>query len=73
MKVSDEFTVPLCRIHHRQLHDAGNEVTWWEKAGITPLEVAKELWEESRRPPQSPSSEASANVALSNQPDDKET
>ena len=25
-KVSDEFTVPLCRTHHRQLHRAGNEV-----------------------------------------------
>jgi hypothetical protein len=30
-KVSDEFTVPLCRGHHRELHQAGNEVTWWEK------------------------------------------
>ncbi len=27
MKVSDEFTVPLCRGHHRQLHQAGNEVS----------------------------------------------
>ena len=26
LKVSDEFTVPLCRGHHRQLHQAGNEV-----------------------------------------------
>ena len=24
MKVSDEFTVPLCREHHRQLHHSGN-------------------------------------------------
>lgn len=24
-KVSDEFTVPLCAIHHRDLHAAGNE------------------------------------------------
>ena len=29
-KVSDEFTVPLCRTHHRQLHRGGNEVEWWE-------------------------------------------
>lgn len=48
MKVSDEFTVPLCRIHHRQLHDAGNEVTWWEDLEINALEIAKGLWEESR-------------------------
>jgi hypothetical protein len=27
IKVSDEFTVPLCRGHHRQLHHVGNEVT----------------------------------------------
>ena len=26
LKVSDEFAVPLCRGHHRQLHQAGNEV-----------------------------------------------
>jgi DNA recombination protein Rad52 len=26
LKVSDEFTVPLCRSHHSQLHRAGNEV-----------------------------------------------
>ena len=25
LKVSDEFTVPLCRGHHRQVHQAGNE------------------------------------------------
>ena len=30
VKVSDEFTVPLCRGHHRQLHQAGNEITWWK-------------------------------------------
>ena len=30
LKVSDEFTVPLCRGHHRQLHQAGNVEAWWE-------------------------------------------
>ena len=48
MKVSDEFTVPLCRTHHRQLHEAGNEVAWWEDLDINALEIAKGLWEESR-------------------------
>jgi hypothetical protein len=47
MKVSDEFTVPLCRGHHRELHQAGNEVTWWEKRSIKPMETAKALWEET--------------------------
>jgi hypothetical protein len=48
MKVSDEFTVPLCRGHHRQLHQAGNEPTWWESLSIEPLSVAKGLWEQTR-------------------------
>ncbi len=47
LKVSDEFTVPLCRTHHRNLHQAGNELTWWEKARIEPLPIARELWETS--------------------------
>jgi hypothetical protein len=48
LKVSDEFTVPLCRSHHQQLHQAGNEVTWWQDLKINALEIAKGLWEESR-------------------------
>ena len=47
MKVSDEFTVPLCRTHHRNLHQTGNELTWWEKARIDPLPIARKLWETS--------------------------
>jgi hypothetical protein len=47
LKVSDEFTVPLCRGHHRELHHAGNEPTWWEKFNIKPLEAAKGLWEQT--------------------------
>jgi hypothetical protein len=47
LKVSDEFTVPLCRGHHRQLHQAGNEVAWWETLNINALETAKHLWEQT--------------------------
>jgi hypothetical protein len=47
LKVSDEFTVPLCRGHHRQLHQAGNEVIWWTDLKINALEVARELWEQT--------------------------
>jgi hypothetical protein len=47
LKVSDEFTVPLCRGHHRQLHQAGNEVAWWEDLQLNVLEIARGLWEES--------------------------
>jgi hypothetical protein len=31
-KVSDEFTIPLCRGHHREVHRSGDEAAWWEKA-----------------------------------------
>ena len=48
LKVSDEFTVPLCRGHHRQLHQAGNEAAWWEDLQINALEIARGLWEQSR-------------------------
>jgi hypothetical protein len=47
MKVSDEFTVPLCRGHHRQLHQAGNEVAWWKDFKINALAIAKSLWEQT--------------------------
>jgi len=47
LKVSDEFTVPLCRGHHRQLHQAGNEVAWWEDLEINALEIARGLWEQT--------------------------
>jgi hypothetical protein len=43
-KASDEFTVPLCRGHHREVHRSGDEATWWEKAGIDPTLNARALW-----------------------------
>jgi hypothetical protein len=43
-KVSDKFTVPVCRIHHRDLHRRGNERSWWEGRGIDPLPIASNLW-----------------------------
>ena len=43
-KVSDKFTVPICRLHHRELHRHGNERAWWESQTIDPLLVAAELW-----------------------------
>ena len=48
LKVSDQFTVPLCRGHHRQLHQAGNEETWWKSIKIDALKVAQGLWEQTR-------------------------
>ena len=43
-KVSDEFTVPVCRLHHRELHRHGNEAAWWESIKIDPLPIAHRLW-----------------------------
>ncbi len=65
LKVSDEFTVPLCRGHHRQLHQAGNEVTWWADLKINALEIAKGLWEQTH--PKT----AAADTAMLAPPDDK--
>lgn len=49
-KVSDEFTVPLCRYHHGLLHRDPDEQGWWQAMGIDPLAAALELWEESEKP-----------------------
>jgi hypothetical protein len=46
-KVSDEYTVPLCRDHHVELHRRGNERAWWASVQVSPIEVARELWEET--------------------------
>jgi hypothetical protein len=64
-KPSDEFVVPLCRVHHRAVHRAGDERAWWKQAGIDPLKVARKLWQHTRvnegriRPGQAPQSAAS--------------
>ena len=45
LKVSDEFTVPLCATHHSENHRTGDERRWWEEHKIDPLGVARDLWE----------------------------
>jgi hypothetical protein len=44
LKVSDEFTVPLCAIHHSENHTTGDERQWWRERKIDPLIMAQELW-----------------------------
>ncbi|MBA2400492.1 MAG: DUF968 domain-containing protein [Bradyrhizobium sp.] len=46
-KVSDEFTVPLCRAHHRDNHRFGDERAWWLRALIDPIEISQKLWTKS--------------------------
>ena len=47
-KVSDEWAVPLCYIHHRALHDRGDEKAWWKLNKIEPIKEADRLWSESQ-------------------------
>jgi hypothetical protein len=47
-KVSDEYAVPLCRTHHREVHRQGDEAAWWASAGIDALAVAHRLWQHTR-------------------------
>jgi hypothetical protein len=47
-KVSDEFAVPLCRSHHRAVHRASDEQAWWNAAGIDPVQIARQLWQQTR-------------------------
>jgi DNA recombination protein Rad52 len=50
LKVSDEFTVPLCGLHHDELHRSGSEREWWERRHINPELVAADLWARTRMP-----------------------
>jgi hypothetical protein len=43
-KVSDEFTVPLCRVHHRELHQHAEEAAWWNGFNLDPIKAARALW-----------------------------
>jgi hypothetical protein len=48
-KVSDEFTVPLCRTHHRDNHSSGDEIAWWERRAIDPIATSRLLRVSTRR------------------------
>jgi hypothetical protein len=50
-KASDEFTVPLCRGHHREVHRCGDEAAWWLRAGFDPMIIARTLWLEGHSLP----------------------
>jgi len=63
-KVSDEFTVPLCRTHHREVHRCGEEGSWWRKTAIDPLAAARTLWLETHPLPQAETSAAANDVTV---------
>ena len=70
-KVSDEYTVPVCRLHHRELHRYGDEASWWAAVNMDPLPIALELWKhsqlgaiaEDRKSGENPSVSVRANMA----------
>jgi hypothetical protein len=44
LKVNDEFTVPLCAIHHHEIHTTGDERNWWQEHKMDPIKTAAALW-----------------------------
>jgi hypothetical protein len=72
-KASDEFAVPLCRVHHRAAHRVGDERAWWKAAGIDPIKIARRLWKqtrvnEGRLPPDAITQTPQSDLALNSQP-----
>jgi hypothetical protein len=64
-KVSDEFTIPLCRGHHREVHRSGNESGWWKNAGVDPIVNARALWLEAHPLPAAPENSTAPSVPRS--------
>ena len=67
-KVSDEFVVPLCRGHHREVHRHGDEGAWWQRAGIDSTAAARALWRETHplsTDPAKPRTDAADSLATS--------
>jgi hypothetical protein len=72
-KASDEFAVPLCRVHHRAAHRVRDERAWWQAAGIDPIKIARRLWKqtrvhEGRVPPDAITQPPESGLALNSQP-----
>jgi hypothetical protein len=68
LKVSDDFTVPLCALHHRENHTTGDERRWWQERGLDPLQVANELWSKSRQGSSAENSPACREGVVNKQP-----
>lgn len=49
MKVGDNWCVPLCHMHHMELHGFGDERLWWAMQGIEPVPIAEKLFEEYKK------------------------
>jgi hypothetical protein len=72
-KASDEFAVPLCRVHHRAAHRAGDERAWWRAVRVDPIKTARRLWKETRvnegrMPPDATPQPPQSGLTLNSQP-----
>jgi hypothetical protein len=43
LKVSNEFTVPLCVTHRHNIYTTRKERKWWQQRNLDPLKVADAL------------------------------
>ena len=43
-----EYTAPVCRRHHRELHGYGDEASWWAAVNVDPVPIAPALWRRTR-------------------------
>lgn len=46
LKTGDQWTVPVCHLHHMELHAYGDERTWWALLGIDAMAWAEREWEQ---------------------------
>jgi hypothetical protein len=46
LRSGDDYAVPLCATHHRQLHAHGDERTWWALKGVDPMSWLEEFQRE---------------------------
>ena len=54
LKSGDQWAVPLCALHHRELHDRGNERAYWKDKGMDPEQIAEALWQQHKGQPTAP-------------------
>lgn len=48
LKAGDQFVVPLCFLHHTELHLSGDERAWWTSHGVDdPVFLALKFYAES--------------------------
>ena len=47
LKSSDQYVVPLCRLHHNKAHRHGDETKWWKSLRVDAFAIALDLWRRS--------------------------